>query len=197
VNQLGGSISVVPTTIPMSAGNITLTGPVGGLQTLTLTGPGRYDGALPAGFIPAAGGAFSVSGGGGTSPGLNVGNFSAQISFSSPLLSWTNQSAATSVNRAAGIPVTWSGGGVNSFVLIYGVSTSTGGAQGLTGSFSCYVPTSAGQFTVPGYITSALPTGTGSVFVQNYSDFQTFTASGLDFGAASGYVSSFVNSTFN
>ena len=197
VNQYGGSTSVIPTTTPLGAGTITLTGPVGGLQTLTSSSAGIYNGTLPTGFIPAAGGAFTLSGGGGTSAGLNIGNFSAQISFSSPLMTWTNQNAATTVNRAAGLPVSWSGGGVNSFVLIYGVSSTSGGPQGLSGSFSCYVPTSAGQFTVPGYVTSALPAGTGSVFVQNYTNFQPFTASGLDFGAATGYVSSFVSSTFN
>jgi hypothetical protein len=80
-------------------------------------------------------------------------------------------------------------------VSIGGSSSSS--STTATASFTCIAPVSAGQFTVPAYILSALPAGTGSVTVDNNTNYQTFNASGLNYGAAYGIVGVSVNSTFN
>ena len=65
------------------------------------------------------------------------------------------------------------------------------------GAFTCIAPVGAGQFTVPAYVLSALPAGTGTVAVANNTGYQQFTATGLDIGFAEGYISFGVNSTYN
>ena len=194
--NLGGSGGSVGTTTPLNPGTVTVTGPTGPPVTLAaLPGVSGYLAAqLAAGFIPSTGGAFAFAGTGGNTPtGGNVGNFSMTVSFSNPLLTWTNQSAASTVNRASGLLVQWNGGAITSFVIITG-SASSGTAFG---SFTCYVPASNSQFQVPGYITSALPAGPGSVSVSNYTNYSTFTAAGLDLGVAAGFIGYDTVSTFN
>jgi hypothetical protein len=115
------------------------------------------------------------------------------VNFPNPLIVWTNQNAAATVNRTQGLTVTWTGGSPGSYVFISGNATS-GTASG---SFSCYAPQSAGTFTVPSYILLGLPSGSGNTSVQNSTNLVTFTASGLDFGAAFGSVGFSVNSTYN
>jgi hypothetical protein len=58
-------------------------------------------------------------------------------------------------------------------------------------------PVAAGSFTVPSYVLSALPAGTGSSSLFNTSSYQTFTATGLDSGFALGGATVSVNSTYN
>ena len=106
---------------------------------------------------------------------------------------WTNQSAAATVTRAAGHSFTWSGGS-GSFVALGGSSSTA--AMGLTASYSCIAPASAEQFTVPPYITLALPPGAGTSSIESSTGFTTFAATGLDIGVAFGYLSLSVNSTY-
>jgi uncharacterized protein (TIGR03437 family) len=196
VNQSLSGTTPTGTTTPLNPGTVTVTGPVGAPVPLVSNSflPSTFFAQLPDGFIPSSGGSFAFAGTGGNTPtGGNVGNFSTTMSFSSPLMNWTNQSAAVNINRAAGFPVTWSGGALATFVLITG-SSSNGTA---TGSFACYVPTSAGQFTVPAYITSALPAGPGGVNVENFTNYSSFTAAGIDFGVSAGFIGFDVSSTFN
>jgi len=178
--------AVVPT--PLDAGSISVQGPGGSYNLSSLT-KGSYLAQLPAGAIPSTGGSFVFTGTGGA----DVGAFNGTVTLPNPLLSWTNQPAAATINRGQGLAVTWTGGAPNSYVLIIGGSSGAGGANG---SFICYVPQSLGSFNVPAYITSALPAGNGQVTVENATSFSTFTAPGLDFGYGFGYVSAAVQSTF-
>ena len=194
VSQNLGTSTTNTTTTGLDAGNITVTGPAGS-ATLTAIpqAPGSYVAQLTAGFIPSSGGTFTFQGAGGT----KVGPFNAQVLFPNPLLTWTNQAAAATVSRSSGLPITWSGGASGTLVYIGGSSTATVAGQSVTASFTCFAPQSALQFTVPSYITAALPAGTGNVIVGNYTNYQSFTATGLDVGAALGFVAYDINANYN
>lgn len=180
------------TTTGLDAGAITVTNPAGSSGTLMSEGsllPGFYVGQLATGFIPASGGTFSFKGAGGA----NVGAFSASVVFTSPVLTWTNQTAAATVTRSAGLPIAWTGGASGTYVLISGTSSSGGSAFG---GFTCVAETSAGSFNVPGYVLAVMPEGTGSLTVTNETTPQSFTATGLDYGYAAGYVSYSINAVY-
>jgi uncharacterized protein (TIGR03437 family) len=196
VSQTSGTGTSNTTTTGLDAGNITVTGPAGSspLTSYSQLAPGSYLAQLTAGFIPASGGTFTFQNGSG---GKDVGPFSAQVVFPTPLLTWTNQSAAAIVTRSAGLPIAWSGGSAGTLVYIFGNSSATVGGQSVSASFTCYAPQSALQFTVPNYILAALPAGTGDVTVGNYTTYQSFSATGLDVGAALGAVTYDINATFN
>ena len=187
IQTLSGGGGGLPT--GLDAGAINVTGPSGGPVVLTTIAgfPGFYNAVLST--IPATGGAFVFNGAGGT----QIGGFTATVNFPNPLLSWTNQVAAATVNRSQGFSVTWSGGTAGSYVLISGSSTS-GSA---IGNYTCLAPQSAGQFTVPSWVLLGMPAGTGTTMVQNSTNFTAFSASGLDRGAALGSVSFSVNSSYN
>jgi uncharacterized protein (TIGR03437 family) len=195
ISQSLGTSTATTTTTGLDAGNITVTGPAGSapLTTSSYT-PGTYEAQLTAGFIPTAGGTFTFQNGSG---GKDVGPFNAQIVFPNPIMTWTNQSAAAIVTRSAGLPITWNGGAPGTFVYIGGSSSATVGGQSVSASFTCFAPVSPAQFTVPSYITSALPAGTGSVIVGNYANYQSFQASGLDVGAAVGFVVYDIDAKYN
>ena len=146
---------------------------------------------LPSGYIPTAGGTFTFNGTGGA----NVSAFNASVVFPNSVLNWTNQNAAASITRSSGLLVAWSGGASGTYVSITGTSAASSSSP--LASFTCLAPISAGQFTVPAYILAALPAGSGSVTVNNSTNYQTFTASGLNYGAAQAIVGVQVNSTFN
>ena len=95
---------------------------------------------------------------------------------------------------SSGLPVTWIGRRVRHLCHH---DRNLGGISSPAASFTCLAPISAGQFTVPAYILAALPAGTGNVTVKNTTNYQTFTASGLNYGAAQAIVGVQVNSTFN
>ncbi len=119
--------------------------------------------------------------------------FTATVNLPNPLLSWTNQSAAATVTLAQGLQVTWTGGATSSYVIIEG---SSSGSNGVSGSYVCFAPTSALQFTVPSYVTLTLPAGTGTTTVENATNPAFFTATGLDYGYGLGFSSTSVNSTY-
>jgi uncharacterized protein (TIGR03437 family) len=183
---------ILPTITGLDAGTITVNGP-GGSQTLNaVPTTAFYEASLPTGYIPAAGGSFTFNGTGGAT----VGQFSTTLNFPSPLV-WTNMSSVSTISRSQGVPVTWTGGGAGSYVVIGGGSTATVGGQQVTVSFTCAAPASAGQFTVPSYILLALPAGSGTLAVDNYSNPQTFTATGLDIGYQFAGSSVSINATYN
>jgi uncharacterized protein (TIGR03437 family) len=181
------------TTTGLDAGAISVTGPAGPVMLSTFPqSPGSYFAQLAAGFITSSGGTFPVHGGGGK----DVGAFDTSVVFPNPIMTWTNQAAAATISLAAGFPVTWSGGGAGTVVFITGSSAGTVAGQQTYGNFVCIAPQSALAFNVPGYVTALLPAGSGSVSVTNYSNYKTFSAPGLDFGATAGFVTYSVNSTF-
>jgi uncharacterized protein (TIGR03437 family) len=172
---IGGTI---PTITGLDAGTITVSGPAGSLTLTPLvipmqSGPsGVYSATPPNSFLPATGGSFTFTGTGGA----NVGPFTATVSIGN-LISWTNQSASSTVNRANGQNITWTGGSPNTYVYVGGSSAS---ASGVSASFVCYAPASAGQLTVPSYVLLALPPSTnGNLGVSNSATPASFTASGL------------------
>jgi uncharacterized protein (TIGR03437 family) len=174
--------TTIPTIVGLDAGTITITGPAG-TQTLTneviptQTGPSGVYYLQPANsFFPPTGGSFTFTGAGGK----DIGSFTASISYASPLV-WTNMSSITSVTRASGQSITWTGGAPNSYVIMSGSSSNATASA----SFVCYAPVSAGQFTVPSYVLLALPatTTSGSLLVEN-AVTGTFTASGLTNGGS-------------
>jgi len=67
---------------------------------------------------------------------------------------------------------------------------------GQSASFICVAPVDAQQFTVPSYVTSVLPAGSGMVTLANYTNFKTFTAANLDFATSVGYLSYSTNATW-
>jgi uncharacterized protein (TIGR03437 family) len=202
IPSLGSCVVVPPTTtstvLPtgLDAGStIALTGPAG-QATLTRNAAvsGYYatsTGTLPSSFFPSTGGTFTFTGTGGA----NVGTFDASVSIASPLV-WTNASSISTVNPANGVNITWSGGASNSYVLIFGSSSTSVSFQTtpLTVTFDCIAPVSAGTFTVPPEVLQSLPAASASsltppsLTVENAANPVLFSASGLDLG----YVTSFV-----
>jgi len=142
--------------------SIGLAGPAGSYTLKPIAIKESYTLGLPNDAIPSAGGAFTFTGLGGG----DVGAFTTILNFPAPLLSWTNQSAAATIDRLTGLEVAWTGGAAGSFVQISGSSTSAGGA---TGSFACYAPQADLRFFVPPYVTGTLPVGTGTVTVTDYA----------------------------
>jgi hypothetical protein len=125
---------------------------------------------------------------------VDVKGFNTTINLPNPLLSWTNQSADATVNRAQGIQITWTGGASGSYVLITGSSSND--TTGASGSFTCITTQNALSFTVPGYVTGALPAGSGRLDVENIANYATFTASGLDVGIDFGFTGASINSLY-
>ena len=80
---------------------------------------------------------------------------------------------SSSVDRSQGFTVTWTGGNPG------GYGTSTTLPIGLTAGFTCMSTVDAHQFTVPSYVLSGIPAGTGGVNLQTGA-YSTFTATGLD-----------------
>jgi uncharacterized protein (TIGR03437 family) len=198
VSTSGGTITVPTGTITgLDAGTIMVTGPTGS-QTLTeIANPlssaptGSYAVQVANSFLPATGGTFTFTGSGGA----NVGAFTTSISLSN-LMTWTNESSITSVTRANGLNITWSGGAPNTYVYVTGTSASS--TAGASATFVCYAAASAGQLTVPNYVLLALPAGNGTLGVANSATPASFTASGLSApGVAIGSVSYSLTPTYN
>jgi uncharacterized protein (TIGR03437 family) len=186
----GGCIvnNLTPVTIGgitgLAPGTITLTGPSGAPVTLASQFgiKGAFYAILPTGAIPQTGGTFTFKGSGGA----DVGPFTSTITFSNPLLTWTNQSAAATIDRTQGLQVTWTGGNPGTYVVITGTSTSL--TPPVTGAYTCLASVDDGQFTVPSYILSALPAGNGGTLLQN-NVYSALSATGLDIAVALGNVS--------
>jgi uncharacterized protein (TIGR03437 family) len=182
------------TTTGLDAGSaISVAGPAGSLTLTQLASPlpglslaGLYsppNGTVSATFIPSSGGTFTFDNGAG---GKDVQHFNTSLTLPAAFV-WSNASQITSVSRAQGINVTWTGGAAGSYVNITGASTATINGKSVSVSFVCYAPVSAGQFTVPPPVLLALPAGSGSLNVGDYTNQQLFTAPGLDYGLLFGY----------
>jgi uncharacterized protein (TIGR03437 family) len=177
----------------LDAGSLSLTGPGGLAIPLPPVGavdPGGYGGALAAGAIPSSGGTFTFTGTGGA----DVGKFTAALTFSNPIFKWANQSAATTIVRAQGLTVTWTGGNPGTFVFIGGDMIVSGVILG----YGCLSAVEAGQFTVPSYILLGFPAGSGGTVVNNTFG-STFSATGLDAATSelNGQIQYSMPSTYN
>jgi hypothetical protein len=165
---------------------ITVTGP-GGTKTLTLSSTGYYGATLGSssgspGPLFLSPGNYAVTGPGGK----DVGPFSTNITLP-PTLTWTNASSISTVNRANGQLITWTGGDPSGTVEITGFSALISGTSGIIAGFYCTAPDSALQFTIPSVVLLSLPAtpttlggGIGSLSVGAISALKSFTATGLD-----------------
>jgi uncharacterized protein (TIGR03437 family) len=103
-----------------------------------------------------------------TAPGGNsVGAFTASIDVSSNAADfvWTNEKTVgtSAIDRSQPLTITWTGGDPNGFVDITAIgSTATASGGPVTGVtpgtlVECLVSASAGTFTIPTFVLSALP----------------------------------------
>jgi uncharacterized protein (TIGR03437 family) len=209
IPSLGSCVVVPPTTsstvLPtgLDAGStITLTGPTGQVSlTKNPVVAGYYapGSALASSFFPSTGGTFTFAGTGGA----NVGALSQSVSVASPLV-WTNASSISTVTEANGVNITWTGGASNSYVLISGSSSTSVSFQTtpLTVTFICIAAASAGTFTVPPAVLQSLPTASATsltpptLTVENSADPVLFSASGLDLGYVTAFVSDSIHVTY-
>jgi uncharacterized protein (TIGR03437 family) len=177
--------------VGLDAGSLSVTGPNGTQALASVPGStGDYSAQLPAGFVPAAGGAFTFTGTGGK----DVGAVKAALNVPDPLV-WTNPSSNTTITRTQGITVTWTGGAAGTFAQITGNAVSS--SPHFSASFVCNAPVAAGSFTVPESILLALPAGSGSLAVGNNTMPATFSATGLDFGFSIGFAVTSVSAVYN
>jgi hypothetical protein len=74
-----------------------------------------------------------------------------------------------------------------------------GGSTTITvsGTFLCFAPVSAGQFTIPSYVLLASPVGNGGISLINQSNNQPFHANGLDISTAVAETESSISIPFN
>ena len=178
---------------------ITISGPNGSQQLLA---PG-YDLQLGGGsganaqplFLSA--GAYTVSAPGGTESisAANVGPFSQNFTIPQPLL-WVDQGNISTVDRPAGLDVTWAAGDPNGTVQIAGsVQTTNGGLV----TFLCNAVTSNKHFTIPAFVLLSLPPSSGiSTDTLRLSATSTtvFTASGISSGTINSLVTIVKNVTY-
>ncbi len=167
---------------------LTLKGPKGTKQ-LPREGPGYYQATLGGGMpgTPGAGpeyldpGDYTVDNGAG---GADVGPFSARLTISSPVV-WDRGSVPDTISRGQDLPIRWSGGTPNEWVVITGLSIRTNPDAGA--AFICTERAIARSFTVPSWVLSALPASQqyGGMLMVGSSPLMErnkFTARGLDVG---------------
>ncbi len=167
---------------------LTLRGPGDRVAEVTVGGFGAFFAILSQGTSMGGGdapfylpGTYNVSAPGGA----DVGAFEVDVEIPE-FLEWTNTDIA-SVNRSAGVTVSWTGGAPGREVVqISGVSTRANAAGNQVGAaFTCWAEPAAGQFTVPRYVLSALPANdlpAGGLTVGSWSLGTRFDADGIDFG---------------
>ena len=170
-----------PIQSPLDAGAVQLTGP-SGVVNLGAEGD-EYLVQLPSGSLTGSPGTYAFSGSGGK----DVGAFKVSLNVQSPL-SLTNTSTLASITRSQGATVTWTGGFAGGDVTVNGVGSGV--------NFYCHAPSIAGQLTIPAATLMAVPVGGGKLVVMNTSTPQTVSATGIDFGLATGVVSFDVPTTF-
>jgi uncharacterized protein (TIGR03437 family) len=143
-------------------------------------------------------GRFDADNGAG---GADVRGFTAMVMVPAPLV-WTNRDQTETVDRAAGLTVTWSGGEANAYVTIAGRSANSE----VYGAFVCTEQAGAGQFTVPPFVTLGLPaspagpgggagTPSGTIYVGNAAAGK-LTVPDLDLAYFTATVSARKNMTY-
>jgi uncharacterized protein (TIGR03437 family) len=183
VDSGGGIILTDPFTTPgLNAGSsVSVSGPAGS-QNMPDVLLGSYE-ALFSGASFLTPGSYTIGNGAG---GTDIGAFSTAITYPQPL-TWTNQSSITSVSASNDLTITWSGGGPNDYVSIFGVSGLASNQKDT--QFFCTASASAGQFTVPSQVFALLPPkGLGSNLQPGTNMYvalitpANFTAPNLDYG---------------
>jgi uncharacterized protein (TIGR03437 family) len=84
----------------------------------------------------------------------DVGPFRASLTIPGSSIVWTNSGAFSTISRSQDLTVTWTGG-TSGVVRITGSSADPSKQAGAV--FNCLAPASAGTFTVPSWVLSALP----------------------------------------
>jgi uncharacterized protein (TIGR03437 family) len=167
----GAVTTVSGSGIGLDAGAVTLNGPSGSSvanlaftegaapyygYSLMLATTGLPTGSSGTGTIVA--GQYTVSGAGGK----DVGKFSSSITVGAPLT--IAGGLPTSVNRSAGLPLSWTGGNSSDLVEILGSSSTTTGtganATTTTWGFFCTTTAGTGGFTVSSSVLLQLPAAT-------------------------------------
>ncbi|MFB3777947.1 MAG: hypothetical protein ACE141_10055 [Bryobacteraceae bacterium] len=183
-----GSTSVdIPNIAYLDAGSaITVAGPKGTKQlTKTPPPPNYYSADLGGGSNPLGNpplfldaGSYTISGPGGA----DIGSFSTTYTIPAPL-TWTNRDSITEVNRAQDLLITWTGGDQTGYVMISGMSVGTNSGA----MFVCTERASAGRFSVPSVVLSAMPPSAsadgmpvGSLSVDGATQPKAITPSGCD-----------------
>jgi uncharacterized protein (TIGR03437 family) len=191
----------------IDAGKIVITGPPPDFQVTLQEQPGTgqatgYSAVLSPTGVYFSGGAYTIAAAGGA----DVGKFSTGFTITqTPTWPSSNQSLIdnnnTGLTRANGVTLKWTGGSSAYWVVIGGGSTAeaTDTAAGtVSASFSCWVPSTAGSFTVPASVMLSLPgAALGALNFMPTLPPQGFSASGLDVGILQfQYLTSF-NVPFN
>ena len=146
-------------------------------------------------FIPTTGGKFTFANGSG---GPDVGSFNTSLTVA-PTLVWTNMSSVgPNISSSAPPTLTWTGGDTSGYVIIQWVVGAASGRIGFSiTTFSCTVPQSALQFTIPQWVMLAMPPSStlsgiplGSLGIQAWSPLQKFTAPNIDVSYIGWYMGS-------
>jgi uncharacterized protein (TIGR03437 family) len=149
----------------LDAGTLTLVGPGGGPIQIPSAGKGVYSAQLgDSGFLGIVGSTLYLTPGNYTltaTGGADVGPFNATLTLPASF-TWTNRNAITSVTRANGVTVNWTGG--TGYVTISGLSATL---QSVGAKFLCLAPASAGTFTVPPVVLLALPASGSNISIPN------------------------------
>jgi hypothetical protein len=96
-------------------------------------------------------GSYSVDNGSGAA---DIGSFQASLSIPADPIVWSNHEGISTISRTKELTITWTGGSSGP-VLINGSSANPATQAGA--GFFCVAPASAGAFTVPAWVLSALP----------------------------------------
>jgi hypothetical protein len=148
----------------LDAGTITVGGPgIVGSRQISKTSPGG--GILVYGLLldntatTLAAGTYNFTGSGGP----DVGSFAASYTMP-PVFAWTNQSSLSTVVRANGATVTWTGGDPAGYVTIAGQNSLYGAnaVATVTVSFTCTALVTDGSFTIPPVVLLAMPPTTAA-----------------------------------
>ncbi len=176
---------------PMDVGSITITGPNGSdqLSTFPLFSPvqlGGGSGANPQPLYLSAG-SYTASGTAGTEVG-SVGAFSQNFTIPQPL-AWTNQASINTVDRSAGLDVTWTGGDPNGTVEIAGPPVT----------FVCNANVSDQHFTIPAFVLLSAPALSGTplgTLRLSTTSTTPFAATGISSGTINSVVTILKNVTY-
>ncbi len=159
----------------------------GAIAYSTLLGSTAIPGAPAGPPLYLTAGTYTANNGAG---GPQVGAFMTSLTIPAEF-AWTNEDI-TDVKRAAGLPISWTGGDPSWMVSIAGTSTLPASATQPEDAgyyFSCTVPSAPGRYTVPAQVLMTLPpsvvvdgVSTGGLTVGTFSVPERFNATGIDYG---------------